>query len=155
MEIRENILSYVPGTSQRVPDHTFSRINNRIHRKTLKRLDDIGHDPIKIDLRLWEIEREWDVERALEAHVAIVTMAGITLGATVNRKWYALPALVSVFFLQHAIQGWCPPLPIFRLLGFRTQREIDNERIVLLARRGWLDDLRKQPTAAALRALEE
>lgn len=155
MEIRENLLSYVPGTSRRVPEHTFSRLNDRIHRKTLRHLDEIGHDPIKIDLRLWELEREWDIERALEAHVAVITLAGLGLGATVSRKWYALPAVVAGFFLQHAVQGWCPPLPIFRFLGFRTQREIDNERIILLARRGLLDDLRRKPTASALRVLED
>ncbi|HET9942578.1 MAG TPA: hypothetical protein VFR05_04515, partial [Terriglobia bacterium] len=38
--------------------------------------------------------------------------------------------------LQHAVQGWCPPVPLFRRLGIRTQREIDEERYALKAMRG-------------------
>jgi hypothetical protein len=38
--------------------------------------------------------------------------------------------------LQHATQGWCPPVPVFRRLGIRTQTEIDHERYALKALRG-------------------
>ena len=38
--------------------------------------------------------------------------------------------------LQHALQGWCPPLPLFRRLGFRTQEEIARERYALKGMRG-------------------
>lgn len=31
----------------------------------------------------------------------------------------------------HAFQGWCPPVNLFRRLGVRTQREIDEERYAL------------------------
>jgi hypothetical protein len=30
--------------------------------------------------------------------------------------------------MQHAIQGWCPPVPLLRRLGFRTPAEICEER---------------------------
>jgi hypothetical protein len=53
-----------------------------------------------------------------------------------SRRWLALPALVAGFLMQHALQGWCPPLPVLRRLGFRTQREIDQERYALKALRG-------------------
>ncbi|WP_291177978.1 hypothetical protein [Gimesia sp.] len=53
-----------------------------------------------------------------------------------NRRFFALPAVVAGFLLQHAIQGWCPPMPIFRRLGFRTQLEIEMERYALKAMRG-------------------
>ena len=33
--------------------------------------------------------------------------------------------------MQHALQGWCPPLPVLRRLGFRTQNEIERERYAL------------------------
>jgi hypothetical protein len=39
-------------------------------------------------------------------------------------------------FLQHAVQGWCPPVPIFRRLGIRTQTKIDHERYALKVLRG-------------------
>ena len=47
-----------------------------------------------------------------------------------------LPLVVSGFLLQHAIQGWCPPLPVFRKLGFRTRAEIEQERYALKLLRG-------------------
>lgn len=37
---------------------------------------------------------------------------------------------------MHALQGWCPPLPVFRCYGFRTAAEIDYERYALKAIRG-------------------
>jgi hypothetical protein len=58
------------------------------------------------------------------------------LGATVDKRWLTLPALVTAFLFQHAVQGWCPPLPILRRLGFRTSREIETERYALKALRG-------------------
>jgi hypothetical protein len=41
-----------------------------------------------------------------------------------------------VFLLQHAVQGWCPPIIWFRRLGVRTSTEIDHERNALKALRG-------------------
>jgi hypothetical protein len=43
---------------------------------------------------------------------------------------------VTAFLLQHALQGWCPPVPVFRRLGVRTTAEIDRERYALKALRG-------------------
>jgi hypothetical protein len=86
--------------------------------------------------RLAELDREWDIERMLELNAATVSLLGLALGATVSRRWYALPAVVAAFLAQHAVQGWCPPLPIFRRLGVRTQSEIDQERYALKALRG-------------------
>ena len=44
--------------------------------------------------------------------------------------------MVQGFFLQHGVEGWCPPLPIFRRLGIRMQAEIEAERYALKALRG-------------------
>jgi hypothetical protein len=41
--------------------------------------------------------------------------------------------VIQGFMLQHVLQGWCPPLPLFRRLGFRTQQEIERERYTLRA----------------------
>ena len=49
--------------------------------------------------------------------------------------------MVAGFLLQHAVQGWCPPLPVFRRLGFRTQTEIEEERYALKALRGDFRDV--------------
>ena len=63
------------------------------------------------------------------------------LGTFVDRRFYLLPGLVGAFLLQHAIQGWCPPVPIFRRLGFRTAGEIDEERHTFKALRGDFRDV--------------
>jgi hypothetical protein len=92
--------------------------------------------PGSIERRLDELEAEWDIERTLEANAAVLALIGIGLGTFVSRKWLILPAFVSAFLLQHAIQGWCPPVPVFRRLGFRTPREIETERSALKVLRG-------------------
>src|SRR5439155_25183417 len=51
-------------------------------------------------------------------------------------KFFAIPCFVLPFLFQHAIQGWCPPVPILRRKGVRTRREIDAEKYALKALRG-------------------
>jgi hypothetical protein len=127
----------LPNTDARVPAHTNPTVNQRIQGRTLHDVTRyIGADPVFIDERIRELEREWDVERTLEANAAIVALAGIVLGATVDRRFLAVPAAVAGFLLQHALQGWCPPLPILRRLGVRTSAEIHQEIIALRILRG-------------------
>jgi hypothetical protein len=68
--------------------------------------------------RLTALDHEWDIERAIEANAATVALIGVLLGAFVNVWFLLLPAAVCTFLLQHALQGWCPPVPILRRLGF-------------------------------------
>jgi hypothetical protein len=72
----------------------------------------------------------------LETNASTLILSGLLLGATVSRKWFVLPLVVSGFLFQHALQGWCPPLPLLRRRGFRTQTEIDRERYALKVLRG-------------------
>jgi hypothetical protein len=89
-----------------------------------------------INRRLWELDREWDMERILEANASALALLGVLLGAFVNLWWLILPGLVTSLLLLHAVQGWCPPVPLFRRLGVRTMTEIDHERYALKALRG-------------------
>jgi hypothetical protein len=98
-----------------------------------------GKNPEDIERRLQELDHEWDIERTLEVNGSVLAMTGLLLGATSSRKWFLLPVAVVGFCLQHALQGWCPPLSLFRRLGIRTQREIDEERYALKALRGDFD----------------
>jgi hypothetical protein len=125
-----------PATAERVPSGTPETLNRRIASAIEKSVRWHATHPERIDDRLRALEQEWDVERTLEANAAAVALTGVVLSATVDRRWLALPGLVTAFLLQHAIQGWCPPLPILRRLGFRTMREIDTERYALKALRG-------------------
>jgi len=63
------------------------------------------------------------------------------LGAPRSRCWLIVPAVVTSFLPQHAVQGWCPPLPVFRGLGLRTRREINREKYALKALRGDFEGL--------------
>jgi hypothetical protein len=96
----------------------------------------IAQGPLAITRRLSELEREWDVERVLEVNASTLAGAGVVLGAVRGRRWLVLPVTVMGFLLQHGIQGWCPPLAVFRRLGVRTRSEIEAERMALLAARG-------------------
>jgi len=127
----------IPATARRVADQTSDEVNETIRRQTEENVRRVAAGgPVAIARRLEELDREWDIERTLEANAATAVLVGLTLGAIVDRKWFMFPALVGGFLLQHAVQGWCPPLPVFRRMGFRTQTEIDNERYALKALRG-------------------
>jgi hypothetical protein len=52
-----------------------------------------------------------------------------------------LPGIVLPFLLQHAVQGWCPPVPLFRRLGVRTREEIEREKFALKALRGDFEEI--------------
>jgi hypothetical protein len=127
------------STLNRVPNHTSSDINRRIRREMEERLLHFQNHPEEIDDRLKELEEEWDIERTIEANASTLALGGLILGLTTDRKWLGLPVVVTGFLLQHAIQGWCPPVPILRRLGFRTSDEINQERYALKALRGDFD----------------
>jgi hypothetical protein len=122
----------LPATFERVPRHTAPEVNRRIRRQTLANLARYRNaGPEAIRRRLDELDHEWDIERAIEANAAGVALAGLALGVLVDRRFLLLPAAVAAFLLQHALQGWCPPVPVLRRLGFRTAREIFEERLAL------------------------
>jgi hypothetical protein len=127
----------IPATTTRVSQNTPEEINERIRHETEESVAAClaaGRDAI--DHRLRKLDHEWDIERTLEANAASIALIGLGLGAFVDRKWFALPVVVCGFLLQHAIQGWCPPVPVFRRLGVRTASEIDEERYALKSIRG-------------------
>ena len=149
----------IPATTDRVSEQTPEEINQEILRKIEENIAFYAScDHSRIERRLKELDREWDTERFLEASASGFALLGLTLGATVNRKWFLFPAVIAGFLLQHAIQGWCPPLAVIRRLGVRTAREIDYERYALKAVRGDFDGIsggKDQPVEAgkALRAV--
>ena len=122
----------LPATSDRVPRNTAPEVNERIRRQTLANLARYRNaGPEAIARRLEELDHEWDIERAIEANAAGIALAGVALGAFADRRFLLLSAAVCLFLMQHALQGWCPPVPILRRLGFRTAREIFEERLAL------------------------
>lgn len=123
----------------RVRENTSHKQNKSIEKKSRERIRKssfVHNKKQDIVKRIEELDKEWDIERALELNAASLGLAGILLGAFVNRRWLILPGIVTAFLTQHSLQGWCPPLPILRKLGFRTRREIDQEKYALKALKG-------------------
>ena len=123
--------------SDRVREHTPARVNARLDDRMRDRLfRDSALGERELSLRIEALDREWDIERYLEVIAPAVSLGGLVLGLTRDRRWLALPTVVLGFLVQHAVQGWCPPLGFLRRGGVRTRREIDEERYALKALRG-------------------
>ena len=134
--------SIVP-TRDRVREHTAPKVNERIDALTRASVDaTLNQGSGAIAHRLAELDEEWDIDRALMVNFAVVGGAAFTFGL----KRYAESSVGSAprkgllyffgtqlgFLLIHGIVGWCPPVVVFRRLGFRTKAEIEAERHVLL-----------------------
>ena len=146
----------IPPTTERVPRHTPETVNERIIRQTDINVRSYAADRRLIDMRLQDLDEEWDIERTLEANAAAVSLVGLALGRLISRRWYFLPTAVATFLLQHAVQGWCPPVSVFRRLGVRTQREIDEERYALKLMRGdfaVVSETTKTPVAEVMQSI--
>mgnify|MGYP001321322218 CR=1 FL=1 len=119
----------LPPTTKRVSLHTTPAANKKIEAHTRRRLTKLAAGgPLLLRRRLNELDQEWDTERVLETNAALVILSGLLLGTTANKKWLILSGAAAGFLLQHALQGWCPPLPILRAMGVRTAAEIERER---------------------------
>jgi hypothetical protein len=131
----------ISATATRVSEHTPDYLNRRILHRTRANVRRYGKTPEAIDDRLGSLTREWDIERILEANASTLVVVGVILGAFANAWFYLIPFLVGGFLLQHAIQGWCPPIRLFRRMGFRTQTEIASEYYALRYLKGDFKDI--------------
>ena len=83
------------------------------------------------------MNREWDTERVLETNAASVVLISSLAGYKKSKcACFVLTGAVGFFLLQHALQGWCPPIPVIRRLGIRTAEEISQEKTVIKLIRG-------------------
>lgn len=118
-------------TATRVNQNTSDRNNVRIRLRTQDSIDYFAQHKNQIEARLKRLDEEWDVERALATGSSTLTLLGVALAYFIHPYWLLLSLGVQGFYLVHALQGWCPPLPVFRSLGFRTEKEIQFERNAL------------------------
>jgi hypothetical protein len=133
----ESAITEPTTTSEdRVRAHTADPVVERIDQQARERVARVtAQGSEAIEHRLRELDGESDIERYLEVNASALAFAGVALGALVDRRWLILPAVVTAFLFQHGVQGWCPPVPLFRRLGIRTRQEIEAERRALAARR--------------------
>jgi hypothetical protein len=122
----------IATNARRVSSNTDPEINAWIREQTEQRMREVAsRGRFAIQQRLHELDEEWDIERYVETLAPTFTLIGMTLGFARDRRWFVLPFVVQSFFLQHALQGWCPPVPVLRRLGVRTMQEIERERCSL------------------------
>src|SRR3954464_10884592 len=130
------------GIEDRVQAHTSERVNSRIEERAERRvMRAASQGNAAISRRINELDAEWDIERWLETNASALAFTGTVLGLFMNKKFFAIPCLVLPFLFQHAVQGWCPPIPILRRKGVRTRGEIDVEKFALKALRGDFDEI--------------
>ena len=127
---------WYPPKHDLVRQNTKDEVNREIDELTASYLSAVGTEPHAIRKRLWEIDREWHIDRAL---MAVFSVLG---GFTAHRSfragkvngWRLVFWAQMGFLLHHAIKGWCPPVSVLRRLGFRTDKEIAAERTALQKR---------------------
>ena len=114
----------------RIRDHSPEWANRRIDEKMMGRLKEFARKR-KNDLMkgMEKLDREWDIDKVSEFNTAILALVGTGLSFVLGKKWLGIPAVVVAFLLEQVIQGWNPLLPVFRVLGFRSAKEIDKERL--------------------------
>ncbi len=135
-------------TEDRVRDSTSEEVNYQLDRALEARVRSYEQrSSAEITQRIEELDREWDMERFLETNASAIAFTGLALGVTHNKKWLVIPGIVLPFLFQHAVQGWCPPIPLFRRLGVRTRKEIDKEKYALKVLRGDFDKSELLPSA--------
>ena len=131
-EVSMKFKDMIPPSTSRVKLHTKREDNEKIEQKTQQHIKEYqGASKELLNKRLKQLDREWDTERVLEANAATLILFSTILGFTKRKCWFFLSGIVSFFLLFHAIQGWCPPLPIIRCLGIRTPEEIQEEKAVI------------------------
>jgi len=123
--------------ADRVRKNTSHKKNQNIDNQIERSLGKFQNaDEAEITGRIQALDKEWDIERYIEVNAPIFAGIGLVLGLLVSPYWFILSFAVLGFLALHAIQGWCPPVPLFRWFGIRTQKEIEMERQILKHLRG-------------------
>lgn len=132
-------MSWEPPVRDPIRARTSAASNARIDQRTRAAVDEVAVSRARIQARLGDLDREWSVDRAVMLAFAIAggTSATLAMRGLARRGhtggWGALFFTQLGFLAYHAARRWCPPLPILRRLGVRSQREIDAERAALEA----------------------
>ena len=87
-------------SADRVRRSTAPEANREIDRRTTRNIRRYASSSEEvIQRRIEELDREWDIERALEVNASTLALTGLLLGVTVNRRWLLLSGFVLSFLL--------------------------------------------------------
>ncbi|HAQ06088.1 MAG TPA: DUF2892 domain-containing protein [Bacillus bacterium] len=116
-------------TTTKAKMNTNPEVNAFIKRRTESNIKHyMGSSKEDIEARIKDLDYEWDTERILELNFAVIILLTVFSGLFKSKIWLVISFFASVFMVQHSLQGWCPPLPVIRKLGFRTAAEIFEEK---------------------------
>lgn len=135
-----------------VRKHSLGKVTRRLDRERDERLAAaVRENDTTVAERLRRLDAQWDIERVLQTNAATLTLvAWAAVLRRPSRRRALAAGIVPAFLLQHALQGWCPPIELFRFLGRRSRNEIDAERTALKALRGDFADLPREGPPAVL-----
>lgn len=128
----------IPPTSEKVPKHTNNKINTKIREETICSINVYKSSrESELSGKIDRLNYEWDTEKILETNAASIVLATSIVGFIKSKRCcFLLTGTIGLFLLQHALLGWCPPVPIIRRLGVRTSEEIKKEQMALKYLRG-------------------
>ena len=132
------IKKILPPTTKRVANNTSNKTNQMIREQTISCIDaykDSGTSVLSEKIK--NLNYEWDTERVLEKTAASTVLLSSLIGYKKTKCCgFLITGTVGFFLLQHALQGFCPPLSVIRKLGVRTAEEIFHEKMVFKYLRG-------------------
>jgi len=128
----------LPPTAKRVADNTAPEVNGVIRNRTIGSISAYQNcSKSLLSEKIKRLGEEWDTERVLEMGAASLVAISSVRGYRATRcGWFLLSGSVGGFLLMHALEGWCPSLPVIRNLGVRTAEEIGQEKIAFKFMRG-------------------
>jgi hypothetical protein len=112
---------WAPPARDRVRERSSEKANARIDHETQAAIEQASESPEAIRQRLRELDREWNVDRALMLNFAVV--AGLSASMMMRN-----------LLRKHRLGGWGAMFwtqIVFRRLGYRTGPEICAERVAL------------------------
>lgn len=129
--------TWQPPANDPTRERTSETVNRKIDLQTRGALEEAGTSPGALRARLAELDREWDLDRALIATFSVLgsfTAANMVRNVRRTGRLGRLGLLFWAqmgFLLYHAVRGWCPPVAVLRRMGFRTAQEISAERVAI------------------------
>jgi hypothetical protein len=144
----DTLKNLFPATQQRVAQHSATWTRKLAAADETRLRSAATWPPQLLSRRIDELQHEWDVERVLILHAGVVVFVSLMLSWFVSGRWALLLLAAGPFLTQHALMGWCPPVPLYRALGFRTGIEIQSELTALQLLHGDYDFLGQRTSLA-------
>ncbi|MBA3899151.1 MAG: hypothetical protein H0X62_02910 [Bacteroidetes bacterium] len=108
----------------------------------------------EISQRIMELEKEWDINKVLQINAASLALLGIGFSLK-NKRWLFFSGTILLTLAYVSLNGWGPPINIFRRMGYRTRQEIDCEIYAMKFLRGDFTEIQPAGKRDADMAIKE